>query len=71
MNNLFDPANYGPQIAALRAELVARLQERVGLDADTAERVAEETFNLAQERGPEMVQALLAASGFGALFGRQ
>jgi hypothetical protein len=66
---MFDPANYGPQIEALRSELVARYQERLGMDQETAERAAEEAFDLAKERLPEVVQSILAGSGLGAFFG--
>jgi hypothetical protein len=66
---MFDPANFGPQIEALRTELVARYQERLGMDQETAERAAEEAFGLAKERLPEVVQSILANSGFGSLFG--
>lgn len=69
MFNLFDPSALTPQIDSLRNELVARLQERLGLDQTTAERAADEAFNLAKERGPEVVQSLLASSGLGGLLG--
>lgn len=69
MFNMFDPASLAPHVDNLRAELVSRLQERLGLDKDTAERVSEEAVQLAKERAPEVIQSVLASTGLGNLFG--